>query len=453
MSRIQSVCARQVLDSRGNPTVEVDVRLADGSLGRAMVPSGASTGAREAVELRDGDPSRWHGRGVATAVGNVVDRIGPAITGRDADNQTDIDEVINSLDSTGRKANLGANATLGASLAVIRAAAASHGEPLYRYLGGPEAIMLPVPMMNIVNGGAHADNGLDFQEFMIVPVGARTFFDAVRMGSEVFHTLKQQLAASGHSTNVGDEGGFAPNFTTAEQVLDVIVNAIGETGYDPGDDIAIALDPAASEFYEGGMYRYGATGQVLTTSQQIEYLERLVDNYPIVSLEDPLGETDHDGWIQLTDRVGNRCRLVGDDLFCTNASILADGIHLGKANSILVKLNQIGTLSEFLDAVQLAQQNSYDVVVSHRSGETEDTIIADIVVATGTGLIKTGSLSRSDRTAKYNQLIRIEEELAGRATYCSWALSPRAGDSAPSSKTSPLVSPEGQSDGAAEIRS
>jgi len=417
MSTIQTVHARQVLDSRGNPTVEVDVRLADGSLGRTTVPSGASTGAREAVELRDGDPTRWHGRGVMTAVANVNSWIAPAVLGLDAGDQAGLDAAVLALDDTGRKADLGANATLGVSLAVVRAAAASAGLSLYRYLGGPDVALLPVPMFNIVNGGAHADNALDFQEFMIVPVSASTLSEAVRMGSEVFHTLRAKLHAAGHSTNVGDEGGFAPDLATAEEALDFIVEAISATGYQPGTDIAIALDPAASEFHRDGAYIYAGTGRTLTTSEQIAYLTELIDTYPIVSLEDPLGETDHDGWRTLTSQLGSRCQLVGDDLFCTNPAILADGIRDGLANAILVKLNQIGTLTEFLDAVRLAQRRGYGVIVSHRSGETEDTIIADIATALSAGQIKTGSLSRADRTAKYNQLIRIEEELGPAARF------------------------------------
>ncbi|PWS51492.1 phosphopyruvate hydratase [Streptomyces sp. FT05W] len=414
---IETVTARRIIDSRGNPTVEVDVVLADGSLGRAAVPSGASTGAREAVELRDGDTGRWHGQGVDRAVAHVNGEIAAAVRGRDGADQTDLDATLIALDGTATKSRLGANAILGVSLAAAKAAAAAHRLPLHRHLGGGEANLLPLPMMNIVNGGAHADNPLDFQEFMIAPVGADTFAEAVRMGSEVFHTLRRDLRAAGHSTGVGDEGGFAPALRTAEEALDFVMTAIERTGYRPGTDIGLAMDPASSEFYRDGVYVYAGEGLRRTPFEQADYLAHLVDAYPVVSIEDPMAEDDLDGWRELTARVGDRCQLVGDDVFCTDATLLREGIRTGVGNAVLVKVNQIGTLTEALGAVSLAHEAGWTAVMSHRSGETEDTTIADLAVATGCGQIKTGSLSRSDRTAKYNQLIRIEEELGDSARF------------------------------------
>ncbi|MEW2607769.1 phosphopyruvate hydratase [[Kitasatospora] papulosa] len=414
---IETVTARRIIDSRGNPTVEVDVVLADGSLGRAAVPSGASTGAREAVELRDGDTGRWHGQGVDRAVAHVNGEIAAAVRGRDGADQTGLDAALIALDGTATKSRLGANAILGVSLAAAKAAAAAHRLPLHRHLGGGEANLLPLPMMNIVNGGAHADNPLDFQEFMIAPVGADTFAEAVRMGSEVFHTLRRDLRAAGHSTGVGDEGGFAPALRTAEEALDFVMTAIERTGYRPGTDIGLAMDPASSEFYRDGVYVYAGEGLRRTPSEQADYLAHLVDAYPVVSIEDPMAEDDLDGWRELTARVGDRCQLVGDDVFCTDATLLREGIRTGVGNAVLVKVNQIGTLTEALGAVSLAHEAGWTAVMSHRSGETEDTTIADLAVATGCGQIKTGSLSRSDRTAKYNQLIRIEEELGDSARF------------------------------------
>ncbi|MDF0374260.1 MULTISPECIES: phosphopyruvate hydratase [Streptomyces] len=414
---IETVTARRIIDSRGNPTVEVDVVLADGSLGRAAVPSGASTGAREAVELRDGDTGRWHGQGVDRAVAHVNGEIAAAVRGRDGADQTGLDAALIALDGTATKSRLGANAILGVSLAAAKAAAAAHRLPLHRHLGGGEANLLPLPMMNIVNGGAHADNPLDFQEFMIAPVGADTFAEAVRMGSEVFHTLRRDLRAAGHSTGVGDEGGFAPALRTAEEALDFVMTAIERTGYRPGTDIGLAMDPASSEFYRDGVYVYAGEGLRRTPSEQADYLAHLVDAYPVVSIEDPMAEDDMDGWRELTARVGDRCQLVGDDVFCTDATLLREGIRTGVGNAVLVKVNQIGTLTEALGAVSLAHEAGWTAVMSHRSGETEDTTIADLAVATGCGQIKTGSLSRSDRTAKYNQLIRIEEELGDSARF------------------------------------
>ncbi|MEV6780731.1 phosphopyruvate hydratase [Streptomyces syringium] len=414
---IETVTARRIIDSRGNPTVEVDVVLADGSLGRAAVPSGASTGAREAVELRDGDAARWHGKGVDRAVAHVNGEIAASVRGRNAQDQTGLDAALIALDGTATKSRLGANAVLGVSLATAKAAAAAHRKPLYRYLGGADAHLLPLPMMNIVNGGAHADNPLDFQEFMIAPVGADTFAEAVRMGSEVFHTLRRDLLAAGHSTGVGDEGGFAPALRTAEEALDFVMTAIERTGYRPGTDIGLVMDPASSEFFRDGVYDYTGEGVRRTPSENADYLAGLIDAYPIVSIEDPMAENDLDGWRELTARVGDRCQLTGDDVFCTNETLLREGIRTGVGNSVLVKVNQIGTLTEALAAVATAHQAGWTAVMSHRSGETEDTTIADLAVATGCGQIKTGSLSRSDRTAKYNQLIRIEEELGGAARF------------------------------------
>ncbi|MEU3963731.1 phosphopyruvate hydratase [Streptomyces buecherae] len=414
---IETVTARQIIDSRGNPTVEVDVVLADGSLGRAAVPSGASTGAREVVELRDADPSRWHGKGVERAVAHVNGEIAAAVRGRNAADQAGLDASLITLDGTATKSRLGANAILGVSLATAKAAAASCRQPLYRYLGGAEAHLLPLPMMNIVNGGAHADNSLDFQEFMIAPVGAETFIEAVRMGSEVFHTLRRDLLAAGHSTAVGDEGGFAPALRTAEEALDFVTTAIERAGYRPGTDIGLVMDPASSEFFRDGVYDYAGEGLRRTPAENADYLAGLVDAYPIVSIEDPMAENDLDGWRELTARVGDRCQLTGDDVFCTNETLLREGIRTGVGNSVLVKVNQIGTLTEALATVATAHRAGWTAVMSHRSGETEDTTIADLAVATGCGQIKTGSLSRSDRTAKYNQLIRIEEELGDAARY------------------------------------
>jgi enolase len=415
MTAIRAVTGRQILDSRGNPTVEVDVLLADGSTGRAAVPSGASTGAAEAVELRDGDPGYFHGKGVRKAVAAVNGEIAAAVTGMDAEDQALIDETMIKLDGTPDKARLGANAILGVSLATVKAAALAHRQPLYRYVGGVGARQLPVPMMNIVNGGVHADNPLDFQEFMIAPIGAPTFFEAVRMGSEVFHTLRKSLAKAGHSTNVGDEGGFAPDFATADEALRFVQQAIEDTGYRPGTDIAICLDPASSEFFSDGVYDYPGEGRKRTVEEQVDYLADLVERYPISSIEDPMAEDDIAGWKLLTARLGDRIQLVGDDVFCTDVNRLREGIEGGYANAVLVKANQIGTLTETLATVDAAHKAGYRVVMSHRSGETEDTTIADLAVAVGCGQIKTGSLSRSDRTAKYNQLIRIEEELRRRA--------------------------------------
>ncbi|MEV0204791.1 phosphopyruvate hydratase [Streptomyces sp. NPDC050788] len=417
MTAISRVVAREIIDSRGNPTVEVDVELRDGSLGRAAVPSGASTGAREAVELRDGDPTRFHGKGVRRAVDAVNERIADAVTGLDAEDQAAVDATMTELDGTDTKSNLGANAILGVSLATAKAAATAHRLPLYRYVGGVDARLLPVPMMNIVNGGAHADNPLDFQEFMIAPIGAGSFAEAVRMGSEVFHTLRRSLLAAGHSVNVGDEGGFAPDLRTAEEALEFVVRAVEETGYKPGTDITLVMDPATSEFFRDGVYDYTGEGVRRTPAEHADYLAELVDRYPVASIEDPMAEDDHEGWRDLTARLGDRCQLTGDDVFCTNETLLRAGIRDGIANSILVKVNQIGTLTETLATVTAAHRAGYTVVMSHRSGETEDTTIADLAVATGCGQIKTGSLSRSDRTAKYNQLVRIEEELGDRARY------------------------------------
>ncbi|MET7475015.1 phosphopyruvate hydratase [Streptomyces sp. NPDC005648] len=417
MTVISRVVAREIIDSRGNPTVEVDVELRDGSLGRAAVPSGASTGAREAVELRDGDPTRYHGKGVRRAVDAVNESIADAVIGLDAEDQATVDRTMIELDGTDTKSRLGANALLGVSLATAKAAAAAHRLPLYRYVGGVDARLLPVPMMNIVNGGAHADNPLDFQEFMIAPVGAATFAEAVRMGSEVFHTLRRNLLAAGHSVNVGDEGGFAPDLRTADEALDFVVRAIEQTGYKPGTDITLVMDPATSEFFRDGVYDYAGEGVRRTPAEHIDYLAALVDRYPVASIEDPMAEDDHEGWRELTGRLGGRCQLTGDDVFCTNETLLRAGIRDGVANSVLVKVNQIGTLTETLATVGTAHRAGYTVVMSHRSGETEDTTIADLAVATGCGQIKTGSLSRADRTAKYNQLVRIEEELGAQARY------------------------------------
>ncbi len=417
MTAITDIIGREILDSRGNPTIEVDVILEDGSRGRAAVPSGASTGAHEAVELRDGDKTRYLGKGVRKAVDGVNTEIFDAIGGMDAEEQVKIDDTMIALDGTPNKGRLGANAILGVSLATAKAAAIAKNEPLYRYVGGTSARLLPVPMMNIINGGAHADNPIDFQEFMIMPVGAPTFSEALRMGVEVFQTLKKQLHDAGHSTAVGDEGGFAPNLKSAEEALDFVLRAIEKAGYKPGSDVAIALDPASTEFFKDGKYVYEGEGKTRSIKQQAEYLAELVGKYPIVSIEDGMAEDDFEGWKLVTDMIGNKCQLVGDDLFVTNVKRLADGIKRGLANSILIKVNQIGTLTETLAAVEMAHKAGYTAVMSHRSGETEDSTIADLAVATNCGQIKTGSLARSDRTAKYNQLLRIEEELGPQAQY------------------------------------
>ncbi len=417
MTAIIDIIGREILDSRGNPTVEVDVILEDGSLGRAAVPSGASTGAHEAVELRDGDKARYGGKGVQKAVEAITGEIFDAIGGLDAEAQVQIDETLIALDGTPNKARLGANAILGVSLAVAKAAADAAALPLYRYVGGTSARLLPVPMMNIVNGGAHADNPIDFQEFMVMPVGAKSFAEALRCGSEIFHTLKGELKKAGHNTNVGDEGGFAPNLPSADAALDFVMSAIDKAGYRPGGDVMLALDCASTEFFKDGTYVYGGEGKTRSRSEQAKYLADLVSRYPIVSIEDGMAEDDMDGWKELTDLIGNKCQLVGDDLFVTNVERLADGIKHGRANSILVKVNQIGTLTETLAAVEMAFKAGYTAVMSHRSGETEDATIADLAVATNCGQIKTGSLARADRTAKYNQLLRIEQELGEQARY------------------------------------
>jgi enolase len=417
MTAIVDIIAREILDSRGNPTVEVDVLLDDGSKGRAAVPSGASTGAHEAVELRDGDKKRYLGTGVTKAVDAVNGEVFDALSGLDATNQVQIDQTMIALDGTENKSRLGANAILGVSLATAKAAAVSRDLPLYKYVGGAFSHVLPVPMMNIVNGGAHADNPIDFQEFMVMPVGAKTFAEAVRMGSEVFHTLKAALKADGHNTNVGDEGGFAPNLKSAQAALDFVMTAIDKAGYKAGDDIVIALDCAATEFFKDGAYVYEGERKTRDPKAQAKYLAKLVADYPILSIEDGMSEDDLEGWKILTDLVGGKCQLVGDDLFVTNTKRLSMGIDKGLGNSILVKVNQIGTLTETLAAVSMAHNAGYTAVMSHRSGETEDSTIADLAVATNCGQIKTGSLARSDRTAKYNQLIRIEEELGPQARY------------------------------------
>jgi enolase len=416
MTAIIDITGREILDSRGNPTVEVDVTLEDGSFGRAAVPSGASTGAHEAVELRDGG-KRYLGKGVEQAVGAVNGEIADAIGGMEAENQIHIDRSMIDLDGTPNKGRLGANAILGVSLAVAKAAAQAAGLPLYRYVGGPNARVLPVPMMNIINGGAHADNPIDFQEFMIMPVGATSIREAVRMGSEVFHTLKKALKEAGHNTGIGDEGGFAPNLKSAEAALDFVMAAIEKAGFKPGADMYLALDCAATEFYKDGNYLYEGENKSRDPKAQAKYLAKLAADYPIVSIEDGMAEDDWEGWKMLTDLAGKKTQLVGDDLFVTNTSRLRDGIKMGVANSILVKVNQIGSLTETLEAVDMAHRASYSAVMSHRSGETEDSTISDLAVATNCGQIKTGSLARTDRTAKYNQLIRIEEELGRQAVY------------------------------------
>jgi enolase 1/2/3 len=417
MTAIRDVHARQILDSRGNPTVEVDIWLEDGNFGRAAVPSGASTGAHEAVEKRDGDPSKYLGRGVCGAVEAVRGEIFEAIAGMDAEDQAAIDARLIELDGTPNKSRLGANAILGVSLAVAQAAAAARGEPLYRYVGGASAHLLPVPMMNILNGGQHADNPIDFQEFMVMPVGADSFAEAVRCGAEIFHTLKKALHDAGLSTAVGDEGGFAPALASTRDALDFIMGSVEQAGYRPGGDVVLALDCAATEYFRDGAYHMEGEGKVLTAAEMTDYLDVLACDYPIRSIEDGMAEDDLGGWKLLTDRVGDKLQLVGDDLFVTNPERIAMGIRRGLANSVLIKVNQIGTLTETLEAIAVARRAGYSAVMSHRSGETEDTIIADLAVATGCGQIKTGSLARSDRLAKYNQLIRIEEELGAAAQY------------------------------------
>lgn len=420
MSQIIKVLGREILDSRGNPTVEVDVYTAAGAMGRAAVPSGASTGVHEAVELRDGQNDRFLGKGVLKAVQNVNNVLAEQIEGMDVCDQAEIDARMIEIDGTENKGNMGANAILGISLAAAKAAAQETGQDLYRYVGGCNGTVLPVPMMNILNGGSHADNRVDFQEFMIMPVGAPTFREALRMGAEVFHNLKKVLKGRGYSTNVGDEGGFAPDLKSNEEAVEVILQAVENAGYKPYDDIRIALDPASSEFYdvEKGVYKLKwSTGEELTPAQMVDYWKGWVEKYPIISIEDGMAEDDWDGWKLLTDTIGHKCQLVGDDLFVTNVKRLAMGLEKGVANSILIKVNQIGTLTETINAVQLAQRNKYTAVMSHRSGETEDTTIADLAVALGTGQIKTGSASRTDRICKYNQLMRIEELLGSQAIY------------------------------------
>ena len=421
MTAIVDIIGREILDSRGNPTIEVDVVLEDGSMGRAAVPSGASTGAHEAVELRDGDKKRYGGKGVQKAVDAVNGEIFDAIGGMDAEEQVQIDETMIGLDGTPNKSRLGANAILGVSLAVAKAAAESFDMPLYRYVGGTSARTLPVPMMNIINGGVHADNPIDFQEFMILPVGTSSFAEALRCGAEIFHTLKAGLKKAGHNTNVGDEGGFAPNLPSADAALEFVMNAISQAGYKPGQDVMLGLDCASTEFFKDGKYVYGGENKTRSGSEQAKYLADLVARYPIVTIEDGMSEDDMDGWKELTDLIGNKCQLVGDDLFVTNVTRLADGIKNGRANSILVKVNQIGSLTETLAAVEMAYKAGYTAVMSHRSGETEDSTIADLAVATNCGQIKTGSLARSDRTAKYNQLLRIEQQLGTQAKYAGKA--------------------------------
>jgi len=420
---VDAVIAREILDSRGNPTVEVEVGLTDGSVGRAAVPSGASTGAFEAYELRDGDKDRYLGKGVTKAVDAVFDELGPAIDDFAADDQRLVDQALVEADGTDNKQRVGANAILGVSLAVAHAAAASAGLPLYRYLGGPTARTLPVPMMNIINGGAHADTGVDIQEFMAVPLGAESFSEGLRWGVEVYHALKALLKEKGLTTALGDEGGFAPDLPSNADALDLILEAIKRAGYEPGRDVALALDVASTEFYENGVYRF--EGKDRTAAEMSAYYADLADRYPLVSIEDPLAEDDWEGWKTLTDELGDRLQLVGDDLFVTNPKRLADGIEQGAANSILVKVNQIGTLTETFDAVQMAQRAGYTAVMSHRSGETEDVTIADLAVATDCGQIKTGAPARSDRVAKYNQLLRIEEELGAAAQYAGRSAFPR----------------------------
>jgi enolase len=418
MTQIDHIHAREILDSRGNPTIEADVTLVGGVMGRAAVPSGASTGEHEAVELRDGDPKRYGGKGVLKAVNNVNQVIAPKLAGMNALDQREIDRVLIELDGTPNKSHLGANAILAVSLANARAAANQQQLPLYRYLGGPSANTLPVPMMNIINGGAHADNNVDFQEFMIVPVGAERFSEALRMGAEIFHTLKSVLKKKGYGTSVGDEGGFAPNLKSNEEAIETIIEAIGQAGYQAGQNVLLALDPAASEFYDGSAYVFKKSdGRKLTSDQMVSFWQDWAGKYPIISIEDGMAENDWSGWKAMTDKLGGQIQLVGDDIFVTNPAIFRKGIERGVANSVLIKVNQIGTLTETLECIELAKTNRYTTVISHRSGETEDAFIADLAVATNAGQIKTGSLSRSDRIAKYNQLLRIEEELRAAAVY------------------------------------
>ena len=418
MSAIESVVARQILDSRGNPTVECDVVLESGAGGRAAVPSGASTGEFEALELRDGDGERWGGKGVEQAVRNVMDRIAPVVAGYEANDQVGVDRLMIDLDGTETKSELGANAILAVSMAVARAAAEEAGLPLYRYLGGPHATLLPVPLMNILNGGAHAANRLDIQEFMVVPVGAETFPEALRTGVEIFHALKKVLSGRGLATNVGDEGGFAPDLGSNEEAMDVVIEAIQKAGYTPGEDVLLALDVAASELHrDGGYVFHKSGGATKSASEMVEFWAEWVERYPLVSIEDPLDESDWDGWVELTEAVGDRVQIVGDDLFVTNPERLAHGLEVGAANAILVKVNQIGTLTETLEAIEMARRHAMAYVISHRSGETEDTFIADLAVATRAGQIKTGSASRTDRVAKYNRLLRIAEDLGDTADY------------------------------------
>ena len=424
MSKIHNIKGREILDSRGNPTVEVDVTLESGAFGRAAVPSGASTGAYEAVELRDKDMSRYGGKGVMKAVGSVNNEISQAISGYSAKDQEALDQVLIDLDGTPNKSRLGANAILGVSLATAKAMANEVGLPLYRYIGGEEAVILPVPMMNIINGGAHADNLIDIQEFMIMPVGAPNVTEAIRIGSEIFHELSNQLSKKGYNTNVGDEGGFAPNLNSSEEALDYIIKAIDQSGFKPGEDVFIALDAASSEFYEDGYYNLAGEGKKLNSEEMAHYIDTLCKHYPIISVEDGMDEDDWEGWKILTELIGNNVQLVGDDLFVTNPERLSKGIKEGLANSVLIKVNQIGTLSETLRAVKIAHNAGYTAVMSHRSGETEDYTIADLSVATCCGQIKTGSLSRSDRLAKYNQLIRIEHELGPLACYAGNSILP-----------------------------
>lgn len=418
MSKVSQVIGREILDSRGNPTVEVDVILESGATGRAGVPSGASTGEHEAVELRDGDKGRYLGKGVLNAVKNVNEVLAPAIIGMEATDQAGVDKKMIETDGTPNKGKLGANAILGVSLALAKAAAAEAGKPLYEYLGGDQAVTLPVPMMNIINGGAHADNNVDLQEFMIVPRGAASFREGLRWGAEIFHALKKVLKDKGYNTAVGDEGGFAPDLKSNEEALTVILEAIEKAGFKPGKDVFIALDPASSEFFKDGKYQLGGNGG-LSSEEMVDFYKTWVENYPIVSIEDGIAENDWDGWKKLTDTIGEKCQLVGDDLFVTNTKRLKQGIDQGVGNSILIKVNQIGSLTETLEAIQMAKDAGYTAVISHRSGETEDATIADIAVATNAGQIKTGSLCRADRTAKYNQLLRIEELLGSKAIYGS----------------------------------
>ena len=425
MVEIEEIFAREILDSRGNPTLEVDVSLSDGGFGRAAVPSGASTGAHEAVELRDGDKARYLGKGVRQAVVNVNTEIADALYGLEAENQRGIDQLLIDLDGTENKGRLGANAMLGVSLALAKAVADSMQTPLYRYVGGANARVLPVPMMNIINGGEHADNPIDVQEFMIMPVGAETFSEGLRCGAEIFHALKAKLKADGHNTNVGDEGGFAPNLDGSKHALDYIMSAIEAAGYKPGVDVFLAMDVAATEFYDGKKYNLKGEGKSLSSNQMVDYLADLAANYPIISIEDGMSEDDWDGWVALQAKIGGTCQLVGDDLFVTNPKRLKTGIEKQAANSILVKVNQIGTLSETLDAVDMAHRAGFTAVMSHRSGETADTTIADLAVATNCGQIKTGSLARSDRLAKYNQLLRIEEQLGSMAHYAGREVLPK----------------------------